>query len=250
MEHNCLKCNKKMRISNIIALSCLLALFSCNRTKPAVEDYIAIKQAEKDSLNHLEESKDDNRNDKFNILVDEYENVERSDWQNPSLVLQKLGDIRGKTVADIGAGTGYFTFPLARIAKSVIAIDIDERFIHYIDDRKLEYDESVSNNIHTRLTQENDPGLDDGEVDAVLIVNVYHFLTNRVRYLGKLKHGLKQGGVIVIVDFKKGDLPVGPQDIEKEDVERVTGELLVAGFEIIEIDENSLDYQYIIKAHN
>ena len=77
--------------------------------------------------------------------------------------------------ADIGAGTGYFAFPLAKKAAKVIAIDIDQRFLDYIERRK--HAEKTSN-IETRLTAPNASGLKAGEADVVLIVDT--FITSKI----------------------------------------------------------------------
>ena len=66
-----------------------------------------------------------------------HSNVGRAIWQKPGLVIEKLGDISDKVIADIGAGTGYFSFRLAPRAKKVIAIEIDEALIKYIDSSKI-----------------------------------------------------------------------------------------------------------------
>ena len=183
----------------------------------------------------------------FEKKIDEYEDPERGEWQNPNLVLQKLGDLNGKTVADLGAGTGYFTFRMAEKAKKVIAIDIEQKFLDYIEDRKLELPPKYADVIETRLTMPDDPDLKPKEVDAVLMVNVYYYLKNRIAYMAKVKKGLKKTGILVLVDFKLGDMPVGPAN-NKVSVRQATSDLQKAGFKILEIDEKSLQYQYIIKA--
>ena len=102
--------------------------------------------------------------------------------------------------------------------------------------------------IETRLTVENDPGLLANEADWVLIVNTYRYLNNRTGYLRKLNGGLKQGGKILIVDFKIGDMPVGPDDANKVPIKTTRNEVQSAGFKIIETDNSSLQYQYILVA--
>ncbi len=72
----------------------------------------------------------------FQQLVAHFEDPARAQWQKPDEVIASLGSLEGKTVADIGAGSGYFTFPLAKKAAKVIAIDIDQRFLDYIEQKK------------------------------------------------------------------------------------------------------------------
>lgn len=187
----------------------------------------------------------------FQSLVETYEDPERSEWQNPSLIIDKLGDVKGKVIADIGAGTGYFTFRLAEQGAHVIAIDIEERFLNYIEDRKPELQHIIPDDrIETRLSQENDPLLVKDEANVAMLVNTYHFLSDRVNYLRKIKQGLKSNGRIVIVDYKLGQMPVGPPENMKVTSQQVVKELKEAGFKSIELDKSSLEFQYIISALN
>ncbi len=174
--------------------------------------------------------------------------ADRGLWQNPDLVIEKLGDLSGKIVADIGSGTGYFTFPISRLANKVLAIDIEQRYLDYIEDRKLELPIEQAEVIETRLTVENEPNLHSDEVDAILMVNVFYYLNNRTAYMKIVNNALRDNGILVLVDFKPGDLPVGPSGI-KTPPEEVIEILYAAGFKNIQLDEESLQYQYIVTAN-
>ncbi|MGW8121761.1 class I SAM-dependent methyltransferase [Roseivirga echinicomitans] len=173
----------------------------------------------------------------------------RTEWQNPDFVVNLLGDLSNKTVADVGAGSGYFTFKIARKAKKVIALDIDPNSLEYIQNQKSIVG-SWAENIDTRLTPADVPNLLDNEVDIVLIVNTYTYLPNKEQYLSRLKKGMKQGGLLVIIDFKTGEIPVGPSDEAKVSSKTLALSLKQAGFTNIESDNQSLEYQYIITAKN
>jgi len=186
----------------------------------------------------------------FQKLVEKYEDPERAEWQNPELVIDQLGKLEGKTIADIGAGSGYFTFRLAEKGATVIAIDIDDRFLEHIETRKIELNSAISpSKITTRLSKEDDPLLKKDEVDLALIVNTYHFIENRTAYLEKVSAGLKPNGTIVIVDYEATETPVGPPESYKVSSEKVVEEMQKAGLNILEVDTKSLNYQYIIKAN-
>lgn len=172
---------------------------------------------------------------------------DRGSWQNPDLVIDKLGEISGKIVADIGCGTGYFTFPISRKAKRVLGIDIEQRYLDYIEDRKLELPIVQADVIETRLTVENEPNLHTDEVDAILMVNVYYYLNDKFSYMNIVNNALRENGVLVLVDFKQGDLPVGPSG-KKNSPDEVIENLKYAGFIDINLDAESLQYQYIITA--
>lgn len=172
---------------------------------------------------------------------------DRGLWQSPDLVIEKLGDLSGKIVADIGSGTGYFTFPISRVAKKVLAIDIEQRYLDYIEDRKLELPIEEADVIETRLTVEDEPNLHTDEVDAILMVNVFYYLNDRSSYMKIVNNALRKNGILVLVDFKLGELPVGPSG-DKVPPEEVIDDLKSAGFNNVILDLTSLQYQYIITA--
>ena len=144
----------------------------------------------------------------FEALVQRFEDPKREEWQKPELVVRKLGDLSEKTIADIGAGTGYFSFRLAKKAKKVIALDLDQRFLDYIDTKNKSLTEELP--IETRMASPKDPNLILGEADIVLIVNTYHHIENRIEYFSKMRNKIGQDIALVIVDFKKEEMPVGP----------------------------------------
>ena len=99
-----------------------------------------------------------------------------------------------------------------------------------------------------RLAEPDDPKLQPNEVDLVLLVNTYSYISNRVPYFSKLRDAIRPGGTVVIIDFKKRETPFGPSMNERVDVREVEKELMDAGYTLLNIDEASLEYQYIIKA--
>jgi 2-polyprenyl-3-methyl-5-hydroxy-6-metoxy-1,4-benzoquinol methylase len=182
----------------------------------------------------------------FEKLAARFEDPSRAEWQKPEKTIASLGPLDGKTVADIGAGTGYFSFPIAKKATKVIAIDIDQRFLDYIAQKKQT--QKIGGNIETRLTTPDSSGLRMGEVDIVLIVDTYHHIEGRVEYFKKLKKCLRPDGVLVIIDFKKMKTPPGPPVELRVAEDQVESELKSAGFTIVSADKDLLPYQYIIKA--
>jgi ubiquinone/menaquinone biosynthesis C-methylase UbiE len=182
----------------------------------------------------------------FDKLVARFEDPARAEWQKPEKVIASLGPLGGKTVADIGAGTGYFAFPIATKAAKVTAIDIDKRFLDYIEHKKQT--QKIGANIETRLTAPDASGLKTREANMVLIVDTYHHIEERVAYLKKLKNCLRGGGVLVIIEFKKEKTPPGPPVELRLAPEQVESELKSAGFTIVSADRDMLPYQYIIKA--
>jgi SAM-dependent methyltransferase len=220
-----------------------MGFVSCKQKKKnPLEDLL-----QEDSLSNViqEDSIVDTYNEVFDLNSEPDPN--RGEWQNPELVMRKFGNLDSKIIADIGSGTGYFTIPLSRRAERVIAIDIEQRYLDYIEDRKLELPIEQADRIETRLTVENEPNLHTDEVDAVLMVNVFYYLSEKTNYMQIVRDALRTDGVLVLVDFKPGKMPVGPSD-NKVSSENVVEILKTAGFDDILVDTNSLQYQYIITA--
>ena len=186
----------------------------------------------------------------FDLQVRKYEDPKRQTWQDPKFVIEALGDLNGLIIADIGSGTGYFTFQMAVPAKKVIAIDIEQRFLNYIEDRKNEmYDRQLAKKIETRLTTPDNPSLLANEVDVVLMVNTIGYIKNRGQYLNILRNGISENGRLIIVDYKIGKMPVGPDEQSKVSEDDIKSALENAGFILDKVDNQSLQYQYLIKAH-
>ncbi len=180
----------------------------------------------------------------FEDLVKNFESPERDEWQKPNEVIRFLGDLKNKTIVDIGAGTGYFEFKINEPSANIIAADADERFIKYLNDRVAK--EKVSN-ISTRKAEYEKPPLKDGEADIVFMVDVYHHIESRKDYFSMVKKGLKSEGEMIIVDFKKGDFEHGPPDEMKIDPQTLINEMKLAGFNLVAEDTTLLKFQYLLK---
>lgn len=184
-----------------------------------------------------------------NTSTQDNENLGRTLWQKPNVVIEKLGDIKDKTIVDIGAGTGYFTFRLALKGAKVIATDIDKNMINVIESFRLNLPQEIQGRIETRLVTEDDAMIKENECDIAVIINTAAYIPNKTRYFSRLKKILKQDGKIMIVDYKGSKLPQG---IANSNPIIESGELVnilqKSGFTNIEVDNTTLDYQYIIIA--
>ncbi len=183
-------------------------------------------------------------------LIKAFESEERAGWQKPGLVVSQMGDLSHKTVTDLGAGSGYFSFRLLPRAQKVIAVDVDDGFLDHLRRRKAELakkNPTDAERLEIRKSVPADPGLARGETDAVLMVNVYHHLpsekSERLEYMKRLRSGLAPGGTLYLIDWIKGDRPVGPPSphgiIPREQVAK---ELQEAAFRVKERD-TLLPYQ-------
>ena len=180
----------------------------------------------------------------FEDLVNRFDSPERDAYQQPEKVLEYIGDVEGKKILDIGAGTGYFSFKLAAKGAEVIAGDVDDRFQNYIKE-KIEKEKVPK--VALRKLPYDSPALTEKEVDKVLIVNTYHHIEDRIVYFNKVLKGLKDGGELLVIDFKKQDGP-GPPVKMKMTAPFITKELKQAGFRELEVNDSLLEHQYIIRA--
>lgn len=178
-------------------------------------------------------------------LIKKFESPERDAYQKPEKVLEYLGNIEGLTIMDIGAGSGYFSIKLAKEGAKVIAADVDDSFQEFIRNR---IKENNLKNIETRKIPYDSPNLKDEEADIVLIVNTYHHIENRSKYFQKVKKGLNSNGKLIIIDFFKVEIPVGPPVNHKLSIDEVIKELQKAGYTTFNVNVDLLPYQYIIEA--
>lgn len=183
----------------------------------------------------------------FDKLAARFEAPEREVWQKPDQIIESLGDLHGKTVVEIGSGTGYFSFRLARAGARVIAADVDSRFQNYIKRVKAErgLDDAT---ISTRLLPYDSPRLTKAEADIVLLVDVYHHIEHRENYFEQVRAGLKPQGRLVIIDFKSIATPDGPPLSMRIPPEQAQAELKKAGFSRFRVDTATLPYQYVLTA--
>jgi hypothetical protein len=117
-----------------------------------------------------------------------------------------------------------------------------------LDSVKVRLPLEYRNRFESRLAKPENPMLKDGEADDIVIVNTYGYIENRIEYLKLLKKGMSKGGKLLIIDFKKNNVPVGPADEFKVALQQVEKELITAGFVIDNINKDALDYQYIVLA--
>ena len=155
-----------------------------------------------------------------------FDDPARDKWQMPDRVIGVLGLKPGMSVADVGAGTGYFTVRLAKVSGvSVLAVDIEPKMLEHLKTRAAA--EKLTN-VSTVLAGASSPNLPQ-PVDVVLVVDTYHHLPNRAVYFRELRKSLKPGGRVAIVDFRK-DAPDGPPAHFRFTPEQITGEMKDAGY--------------------
>ena len=172
-----------------------------------------------------------------------FEKPERDDWQKPDELISSLGIAADAVIADIGSATGYFPVRFARAASQgqVYGIDIEQTLVDYLNNRAKK--ENLSNLV-SFLGEPDNPRIPE-KTDLVFLCNTYHHIRDRGDYFENLKTVMKSDGRLVIVDFKKGDLPVGPPDEHKLPPGTVIRELADAGYRQVS-HALELPYQYIL----
>jgi predicted methyltransferase len=174
------------------------------------------------------------------------EGPDREKWQKPDQIMDALNIADGSTVADIGAGAGWFTIHLARRVGprgTVYAQDVQRQMLEAIR-RRVAKEGLV--NVQPRLGEGSNPNLPAASLDAVLVVDVYPEVEDRVTFLRNLGSSLKPNGRIGIVNYKPGNGGPGPTgEGVRVDSAAVEVDAQAAGLRVLS-RESSLPYQYLL----
>ena len=178
----------------------------------------------------------------------ELEGPDRDAWQKPDLIMDALRIGESSVVADVGAGGGWFTVRLARRVGpngKVFAEDIQPEMLAAIRRRVLREGFSNVLYIQGKKADPADPGLPPDALDAVLIVDAYHEISNPVTMLEHLGASLKPNGRIGIVGFTLEGGGPGPPLNQRVDAQKVIDEARQAGLRLVS-RETFLDFQYLL----
>ncbi len=130
-----------------------------------------------------------------------YEGFDRAAWQHPEQVVESLNLQPGDRVADLGSGSGYFTFRLAKAVGptgKVYAVDIDQEMNAYVTERAREEGHA---NVEVILAEPDDPLLPETGVDLIFTCNTYHHMESRASYFANAGKYLRPNARIAILDF-------------------------------------------------
>ncbi len=184
------------------------------------------------------------RFEKADDWVPRFESADRAAWQKPSEVITLMDIADGMTVADVGAGTGYFLPYLSRAvgeSGKVLALDIEEDMVRYMTERAAR---EHLGNVLARVVAPNDPELAPNTVDRILIVDTWHHIPDRVAYARKLADAMTPNGRLLIVDFTMQS-DIGPPVAHRIGKEEIVAELRAGGLEA-EAIPNALPKQYVV----
>lgn len=174
--------------------------------------------------------------------IDWLERPERDIEENTSLLLKNLDLKPGIQVADIGAGSGYYSRLLAkRIGNGkVFAVDIEPEMIQFLKEKIAQ--ENISN-ILTVLGKEKSVSLPDNSMDMMLLVDVYHEFSFPYEMGVSMYKALKSNGKLILVEFRSEDDAVPIKPIHKMSEAQAVKELKAAGFRL-EKNVNNLPWQH------
>jgi SAM-dependent methyltransferase len=171
-----------------------------------------------------------------------FDDPKRDEWQKPHQVIQALKPAPDAMVADVGAGTGYFSARLATMLPKgkVYAVDVEPDMVKHLAERAKR---EGRKNMQAVQGAPDDAKLPE-KVDLILFVDVHHHIDQREQYFRKLRASLKPGGRIAIIDFRP-DAPMGPPKQSRISSAKVKTELSAAGYSLAE-EHAFLPNQYFL----
>lgn len=151
--------------------------------------------------------------------------------ENTNLAISKIPISDSGTIADIGAGTGYYTFRIAaKIPQGkVYAVEIQDEYITSLNNKKKEQN---IENVAVIKGNSHSANLPDNSVDVVIMVDVYHELLFPVEMLNSIKKALRPNGKIILMEYKAEDPSVAIKKLHKMTAAQVTRELSANGFSL------------------
>jgi SAM-dependent methyltransferase len=162
--------------------------------------------------------------------AERFDDPARDAWQKPAEVIAALALPPDAVVADLGAGTGYFSVRLARVVPRgrVLAVDIEPAMVEWVEERARR---DGLDNVDGVLARPDDARL-PVDVDLVVVVDTYHHIEDRTAYFARLARRLRPGGRIAIVDFEP-ESERGPPAEHKLAPAVVIEELRAAGLTLV-----------------
>jgi len=177
--------------------------------------------------------------------IETMERAQRDEWQKPDEVVKALDLKPGEVVADIGAGSGYFSRRIAKVVApdgKVYAVDVAADILGYLKERA---DREGLRNIVTIVSQPDDPMLPANSVDSVFFCDTTHHIDHRVEFYKKLAPAVKAHGRMAIIDYPP-DSPHAPHKPEQlVPRSQVVSEAEQAGFKFVK-DFQFLPYHYFL----
>ena len=159
------------------------------------------------------------------------ERNERQQEENTNLAIENIKLPLNSVVADIGAGTGYYSFKLARkVPKGkVYAVELQDELIHYLTNKKAALKDSIVDIV--KSTQRS-PNLPANSVDLAIMVDVYHELEYPQEMLQAIGKALKRNGMILLIEYRGEDPAIPIKALHKTTIAQLNKELNANGFQL------------------
>lgn len=233
----------------VLSVHLALALLGCavavQQSQPAKPVTSPTPPASPDNKDRSSDRIDRPTSEPYSGSLSIFEDPKREDRLQVNKVMDVLGIKAGSTVADVGAGSGWFTVRAARRVGSeglVYAVEINSEYLKHINKRSR--DENLSN-IQTILGKEEDPLLPEKSVDAVLLLKTYHEIREPVRWLRRMRPAMREGARLGIIDR------IGKGDDHGIDRNTVVKEAEQAGFVLVEehdfVKPDEVDYFLVFR---
>lgn len=174
---------------------------------------------------------------------------EREKEENTDLAIKQIKLPPDAVIADIGAGTGYYTFKLApKVPQGkVYAVEVQDEMIEYLDNNKKKFN---STNVEVVKGGSTSPNLPDNSVDLVIMVDVYHELQYPHEMLLAISKSLKSNGKILLIEYRGEDPCVHIKALHKTTVQQLNKELAANGFKLSYRSEVLLIQHFLLYEKN
>ena len=173
------------------------------------------------------------------------ERTDRERRERPDLLVKSLNLSKDTVIADIGAGSGYFTFRLCRKVPDgqVLAVDIQQEMLDYIEAKKQK--KQNAGNVRTLLGSITDPNLEPDSVDAVLLVDAYHEFSHPWEMMQGIVRGMRPGGKLYLVEYRAEDPDVPMLPLHKMSEAQARKEMAAVGL-VWEETRDVLPWQHLM----
>ena len=164
------------------------------------------------------------------------------------MILELMGnDLRGRKVADLKAGDGYFTFKMIEVGANVIAIDDDPANIALLEARKKEMNLS-DERLQIRLVKLGEAGLAPGEVEVCVMLHGFVRIPNKRDFLSKVYQGTQPPRPLFMVEWLNSATPIGPPMSDRMSSEKIMDEIGMVGYTDVGAYSAKIPYQAFLFA--
>lgn len=239
----------------LISILILLSQIGCTQTNKksnikTIDSIYQYKTASRDGIGKIYQGRE------ISFVMDAagadwLERNNRNDEENTSLAISKLPISAKSVVADIGAGSGYYSFRIAQNIPDgkVYAVEIQDEFIGILKKTRLE---KGLKNIEVVKGTEQNPNLTANSIDLAIMVDVYHELAYPQEMLSALAKALKPDGKILLLEYRAEDPAVAIKELHKMSVKQVNKEMEANGFKLYQREDflpiqHFLVYEKVVK---